>query len=135
MIWHVKKPVTKREREQYEEWLRKHEEAGKKAEERLKQRKPKQSFFQAQSKMVNDRLADYRATPSLPPQPPEEVKVDPLLNLDPEEREEYLRREKAAQEEIEAKKSRTGPMYNKGGDQYWTEEMLNDLKSGGHRRR
>lgn len=136
MIWHVKKPVTKRDREQYEEWRKKHEEESKKAEERLKKHKPKQSFFAAQAKTVSNQLAGYRETPSLPPQPPtESVKKDRILDLDHEQREEYLRREKAAQEEMEAKKSRVGPTYNKGGPQYWTEEMLKDLKGGGHRRR
>lgn len=44
-------------------------------------------------------------------------------------------REAKAQEEIEVKKRRTAPVYNKGGAMYLTDDMVEDMKSGGLRRR
>lgn len=44
-------------------------------------------------------------------------------------------RERAAQLEREAKKKRTAPVYNKGGYQYLTDDMIEDMKAGTLRRR
>lgn len=136
---HVRKVMTKKEIAEYNEWKSKHDAAVERAKlSKGEREKRRQSYWASQSALVNQRLTargDNREIPSLPPQPVEQPKPNPLLDMDPEEREEYLRREAEAQREIELKKSRVGPTYNKGGNQYWSEGMLEDLKGGGHRRR
>lgn len=49
--------------------------------------------------------------------------------------EEMQRREEAAQQSIRKKKARTAPVYNKGGSQYFTEEMAKEMSTGSLRRR
>lgn len=136
---HVRRTLTKKEVKEYEDWKSKHDAAIKNNQLTKKQKEEKRrSFWSKESALINDRLAmrgDHRSIPSLPPQKVIDVKRNPLLDVDPDHREEYLRRERLAQQEMEEKKSRVGPTYNKGGNQYWTEEMLKDLKGGGHRRR
>ena len=44
-------------------------------------------------------------------------------------------REQKALLEIEAKKKRTAPVYNKGGYQYLTDDMIDDMRNGTLRRR
>lgn len=49
--------------------------------------------------------------------------------------EEKIQREKLAREETDSKKLRTAPVYNKGGNVYMTDDMIDDMKSGSLRRR
>lgn len=127
------KVVTKTElKEQYLSWKNKHQEESTRAIQKLQ--KFKQPINQ-QSPLVKERLESLRAIPSLTPVHKEVQHKNPLKDLDYDERQEYLRREKLAQEEIELKKSRVAPTYNKGGGQYWSDGMIGDIKGGGHRRR
>ena len=48
---------------------------------------------------------------------------------------EMAERQRAAEAEYEVMKSRTGPVYNKGGDQYFTEDMVREMRTGTLRRR
>ena len=61
----------------------------------------------------------------------EKAKFDPS-ELDDEAYADYLAREAEAQKEIEVKKTRVAPMYNKGGYSYITDDM--DPKQLGHRK-
>lgn len=49
--------------------------------------------------------------------------------------EEMIERDMRARQEYERKKQRTGPLYNKGGYQYFGELDLAELQKGGLRRR
>lgn len=65
---------------------------------------------------IEQRRADYHATPSLVDTRPNNPKVAPRYEG------EMIEREMVAQKEIEKKKKRTAPAYSKGAYQYITDE-------------
>jgi predicted phage gp36 major capsid-like protein len=128
------KKVSKRQAQldQYNEWISSHKEAYEQNVARIKKRLEVLEKKKPQAVVTTVNLAPEKREL---PEPGASAKIDILKTLDPEQREEYLRREKAAQEATLLLKSRVAPAYNKGGYTLWTDGMLEDIKSGGHRRR
>lgn len=129
---HVRKHFSKKETEEWKRWIDGHRASIKELSPAEKAKSEK-LYWEKQALEANSR----RQTAHLPSAPftPDPPVRNPLAELDLEAREEYLRREAAAQRLIEEKKLRTAPAYNKGGAVYWTEEMAKDLQTGGHWRR
>lgn len=126
---HIRKTLSKQERADYQEWLANHKKSTRifSKEER---EKIAETFWQRQARLLEQlsRPMPGNSGPSIEPAP----EVKPLVLLEPEEIE---RREAEAQKQIDEKKLRTAPVYNKGGNVYWTEEMAKEYSGGGHRRR
>ncbi len=82
------------------------------------------SFFAAQRAQL-DRMLEIRPStshiPSLKTEFKHETPKNPLADMDHDEREAYLAREKAAQVIIEDRKLMVAPAYNKGGLQLITD--------------
>ena len=140
---HVRKFTSRTEREECKRWEEKRAaevEAYQKAVKGTKQQRDKLAaeFFTREAREVKLRSslrAGEMAFPShgvdVQPLPAKKAEAD----VPDEVREDLERREAVARREIELKKLRTAPAYNKGGAVYWTEDMLQDIKGGGHRRR
>lgn len=142
---HVRKTLSRKEREEYEKWLAKHRAETAAFEKANKGTKSQREALASSYWLKESRERDLRSTlrnstevpskPILPDPLPAVGKYDHLKDLDDAQREELRQREEAARLEILEKQARTGPAYNKGGDVYWTPEMLESLRGGGHRRR
>jgi len=129
---HVRKSLSKKERAEWLKWKERHKNSL-----RELPLNP-EDYWTRQTREQNLRSTLRTSTahlPSLRDVPPEPIKVDPLLMIDPEHREEYRKREAIARAETEEKKNRTAPAYNKGGAVYWTEEAAKEFSTGAHRRR
>lgn len=141
-MFHIRKNMTKAEKEQYRLWQAKH-----RSEIRSEILNPTRAQRDASAaefwaKQAQEQATVMRGTPTQdevkrPESYPEKRVFGPLCWVERTEEQqiEWEDREAAAKVEAEAKKLRTAPVYNKGGNQYWTEGMLADLKSGAHRRR
>lgn len=133
---HVRKTLTKREQEEYKRWLERHRAT-------FVERTPAQREADAASywaKRAQENAERNRAPtahiPSVPigPAPKVESKFD-VTTLDYDERQAYLKREEAARERTKELQNRTGPAYNKGPSVYYSDGMLESMKTGSHRRR
>jgi hypothetical protein len=111
---HIRKTLTKKEREEYKQWQKKH-----KATKLTKTQEQtiSNNFWANYSQSMN--RGNIRQSSDF---------LDRLQSLKPEtskrvtyQDEEMIRREREAQKEIEAKKLRLAPHYNKGPVQYITE--------------
>lgn len=129
---HVRKTLSKKERKEFQEWQQKHL-----ASIRPKTREEIKADNEAYwAKRVRDRQsqmslrAPAQSIPSLPPQLElHDRKQNPQLSP------ELKLREQAAQKIIEERKFRVAPVYNKGGYQFYTDDMIDSMLSGRHRRR
>jgi hypothetical protein len=73
-----------------------------------------------------DQSRSTQQYPSALTMPVKAAKAGPVVdprNLDEQEQAEWLAREQAAQAEIDVKKTRVAPMFNKGGYQYIGDEV------------
>lgn len=141
-MFHVRRELTRAEKEEYRRWRERHLRSLPQSvinPTRAERDAAAAKFWAKQSREQTFLLRD---TPKIesgskvypcPPQGEEvHVRVDEMSE---EELAAWQAREAAARAEAEARKLRTAPVYNKGGNQYWTDGMLADLKSGAHRRR
>ena len=141
-MFHVRRELTKAEKAEYRRWQEKHRSQIRSSilkPTKSEQAESAKAFWQKQAK-VNEQV--MRGTPTCDevPRPDELPGVTWVENAKPEldtqeEQEAWEAREAAAAAETREKQLRTAPVYNKGGAQYWSEGMIEDLKTGGHRRR
>lgn len=127
-----KKPGWKKEQEEYEAWLAKHQSTQKQSK-KLKDTKTSPSLKRSTqlSTLVLERLNFSASTPSkINPSTNQPVKIhDPKVLY--KDNPEMLERELKARE----RKFPTAPAYNKGGDILLTPELMKDIQAGGTRRR
>lgn len=131
-----KSKLTKQEKAEYQLWLKNHQQSIKKITKAELLKKDK-DFWETKSKEINNlitRRIDYKSIPSLLTAP-EQKHINKDVDIDPILKEELLKREEKAKLETEKLKSRIAPVYNKGNYVLWTDGMLEDIKTGGHRRR
>lgn len=138
-MFHVRRELTKSEKEEYRKWRERHLRSIPPSvlnPTRAERDASASKFWARTAREQQFLLRDTPKSTSGPTEKPvEPVKVDPTLDMTEEQLEEWNRREEAARREAEVKKQRAAPVYNKGGNQYWTDDMLADLKTGAHRRR
>jgi len=139
-MFHIRKALTKAEKEEYRRWQEKHRSQIR--QEILNPTKAEREASAASfwSKQAKQQEIMMRGTPTVDELSRPAAIDDRDYGFTPvfeseEEQVKWEAREAAAKAEIELKKRRTAPVYNKGGNQYWSEGMLEDLKTGAHRRR
>lgn len=122
----------------YQAWKEQHELEHAAKMRRLAPRQETSVEFFARQAKANAALRREPAIATLPKLAPVPARPKPSIdtsNMTLEELVALRKREEAAAQAIREKMARTGPVYNKGGAQYFTEEMIADLKSGSLRRR
>lgn len=132
--------LSKKEQErlEYETWKRMHEQAHVSAMMKIGHKTETAADFFAKQAKANAALRRGPQSSNAPkPEPvPQAARggVD-TSDMSIEELEDLRRREEAAQAETREKMARTGPVYNKGGSVYLTDELLKDVQAGNTRRR
>lgn len=130
---HIRKHLSKAEREEYQLWLERHQREIR-PRTRGEVRQAEKEYWEKHAAQRARQLSmhpDNRSIPSVTSLA--EAKVIQIQT--PMSEEEYQNREAAAQEEIKAKQQRVAPVYNKGGYQYYSDGMVDSMLDGKHRRR
>lgn len=131
----AKSKLSPRERAEYAAWVEGHKRELE-AAQRKRTSSTASTFWADRARSYN--LHSERSTahiPSAPLPPPEPPKARPEDALDYDERQAYLKREEQAAAVTQELKNRTAPAYNKGPSVYYSDGMLDSLKTGSHRRR
>jgi len=123
---YIRKTLSKKEKQEYKEWLNKNKSKKSltKYQEKLNQDRIKNSLNDPRFRALPSNVSQTTFTERLKTIKPESVK-NVKKYIDPE----MEKREMLAQKEIEHKKSRIAPHYNKGPYQFITDEI--DLKTLG----
>lgn len=134
------KPESKRAivEAEYQAWKEKHElEHAAKMKRLAPRQETSADFFARQAKAA----AALRRGPAVTTQPKlEPVPARPKPSIDTsnmtlEELAALRKREEAAAQAIREKMARTGPVYNKGGAVFLSDDLLKDVQAGNTRRR
>jgi hypothetical protein len=134
------KPESKRAAAaaEYRAWQEKHELEHAAKMKRLAPRKETDAeFFAKQAKALEALRRDPVATtlPKPTPAPAKPKRGIDKSDMTLEELDDLRKREEAAAQAIREKMARTGPVYNKGGAVYLSDDLLKDVQAGNTRRR
>lgn len=122
---HIRKFLSKKEKQEYKEWLEKHKtKISKESIERLNKIRLQKSINDPRIREISSNVSQTPFLSRLEALHPETAKATQKYD-DPE----MVQREALAQREIALKRQRTAPLFNKGGYQFISDEM--DLKTIG----
>ena len=125
--------------DQYKAWREKHELEHASRMQKLKRvAETDSSFFAKQAKKIESQRREVEVSAGIPkPTSSTQRRVSGIdkSNMTLEELDLLKKREEAAQVEIERKKARTGPVYNKGNYVFLSDDLLKDVQAGNTRRR